>query len=63
MPLFEVAVIEAETKEKPEKLVLAPQTVLAKDAQAAGMKVVMKNPAALQDADADRMQVLVRPFA
>lgn len=69
MPLFEVAVIEAAAKKKdeehPERLVIAPKHVLAKDGQQAAMKFVVEFSDVLkaEKVDHDRMQVLVRPFA
>lgn len=67
MPLFEVAVLETAKivkgeEEKPERLVIPPKYVLAKDDKIAAFKMVMENPELLKGADHDRMQVIVRPF-
>ena len=66
--LFEVVVVENPTDKAAkedgavEKLILAPQFVIAKSEKAAVNQVVMKNVDALQKADPDRMEILVRPF-
>ncbi len=64
--LFEVAVLE---KPKPkdaeegklENLVLKTD-VVATDAQAAGLKVIMNEKTLLERVDPDRMILVVRPF-
>lgn len=66
--LYEIAILELPLKDKdgnwlPEKLVLAPTTVVAKDSQGAAIEAVLAHPEALQGVDRSRMSVLVRPFA
>lgn len=66
--MFEVAILESNKMhkgevEKPEKLLYGPKAVLAKDDKVAAMKTIMENAAALAEADSDRIQVIVRPFA
>lgn len=66
--LYEVAILELPMKNKegnwePEKLVLKPTTVIAKDSQGAAIEAVLANTDALKDTDRSRMSVLVRPFA
>jgi hypothetical protein len=67
MPLFEVAILEQPTKKeaeegKGERLVFGPQSVVARDAQSAGIVAVMDATGKFE-VSRDRMQVLVRPFA
>ncbi len=67
MPLYEVAIIERPTRKEaedgtPEKLILKPTAVIAKDEQAAAISAVMDNPLP-PDTDRQRLEVLVRPFA
>jgi len=66
MPLFEVAIIEAPTKDQREegeleKLLVAPTTVIARDEQSAAIKVALADGSA-DLGNKDRMEVLVRPF-
>lgn len=66
--LFEVAIIEVPTPDQfkagaSEKLVFGPTCVIAKDAQAAGIKAVMGPDKPVDPIDMDRAQVLIRPFA
>ncbi len=67
MPLFEVAIIQLQTKKEAEdgiggeKLLFGPKFVLAKDAQTAAITAIMKD--APGDIDMARAQVLIRPFA
>lgn len=67
MPLFEVAILQDAKKKdgetvEAEKLVLVPQYVVAKDAQAAAMQIAIAQATVLGAADPERMKVLVRPF-
>lgn len=68
MPLFEVAIIQKQTKKEAEdgvggeKLLMAPTFVLAKDGQTAAIVAVMGDKAP-KDIDMSRAEVLVRPFA
>jgi hypothetical protein len=67
MPLFEVAIIEKPTpnEEKDgavEKLVYGPKPVMARNNTGAMMKVV-RDCNQLEDAEEDRITILVRPFA
>jgi len=68
MPLFEVAIIQAQTKKEAEdgvggeKLLFGPKFVLAKDGQTAALSAMMGKDAP-RDLDMNRAQVLVRPFA
>ncbi len=66
MPLFEVAILEKPTKNeaedgKSERLVFGPKSVIARDAQSAGIAAVLDSGGL--DVNRDRMEVLVRPFA
>jgi hypothetical protein len=66
--LFEVAVLQKPTAKeaedgKQETLVLEPTCVVAVDDKAAAMKVMQKENVKLREMDADRMIMLVRPFA
>jgi hypothetical protein len=70
MPAFEVIVIETATKKDvedngaaPEKLILGPVVVLAKDAPTAGHKAMMENADKIKVANLDRTSTLIRPFA
>lgn len=70
MPLFEVAVLEKFKKgnnqdaDKPERLLLGPKALLAKDQQAALFAAVFELSATKdQDVDRDRLEVIVRLFA
>lgn len=69
MPLFEVAVIQHATKKEieagdlPEKLVMKPKLVLAKDRETAGLMGLTQDPTELAGIDLNRAQVLIRPFA
>jgi len=66
--LFEVALIEhpkpkdAEENGALEKIILEPTCVVARDAQAASVMVVLNNKDKIE-CDMSRLQVLVRPFA
>lgn len=65
MPIFEVAVIEKPTQKEmengaQEKLILAPKSVIAKDAQSAVLAAVMDGGIKV---DLGRVEVIVRPFA
>lgn len=68
MPLFEVAIIQKQTKKEAEdgvggeKLIMPPKFVLAKDGQTAAIVAVMGDGAP-KDIDMSRAEVLVRPFA
>lgn len=68
MPLFEVAIIQKQTKKEAEdgvggeKLLMKPTFVLAKDGQTAAI-VAMMAEGAPKDVDMNRAEVLVRPFA
>lgn len=68
MPLFEVAIIQKQTKKEAEdgvggeKLLMAPTFVLAKDGQTAAIVAVMGDKAP-KGIDMSRAEVLVRPFA
>jgi hypothetical protein len=68
MPLFEVAIIQTQTKKESEdgtggeKLLFGPKFVLAKDGQTAALSAMMGTDAP-RDLDMNRAQVLVRPFA
>jgi hypothetical protein len=68
MPLFEVAIIQKQTKKEAEdgiggeKLLMKPTYVLAKDGQTAAMISVMGEDAP-KNIDMSRAEVLVRPFA
>jgi len=68
MPLFEVAIIQTQTKKEAEdgvggeKLLFGPKFVLAKDGQSAAITAVMGKDGPT-DIDMARAQVLVRPFA
>ncbi len=68
MPLFEVAIIQTQTKKEAddgvggEKLLFGPKFVLAKDGQTAAISAVMGKDGP-KDIDMARAQVLVRPFA
>lgn len=67
MPLFEVAIIKKPTKKEiedgtgEEKLVLAPTSVLARDANSAVISVVTSKT--LDGFDPNKCEVIVRPFA
>ena len=67
MPLFEIAIIRKPTKKEVEEgtgeegLVLKPTAVLARDANAAVIQAVTTNK--LEGFDANKCEVLVRPFA
>ena len=65
MPLFEVAIIETPTKKgeeegEQERLVFGPKAVVARNAQTAA---IVASREMEEEADAGRMEVLVRPFA
>lgn len=68
MPLFEVAIIRKPTKKEVEEgtgqegLVLAPTPVLARDPNSAVIAAVTKD-GGIQGFDANKCEVLVRPFA
>ena len=76
MPLFEVAVIEKKddtlditfsdgagvAAKKRERLLLAPRSVLAPDAEAAKARVLLDCKDDLGDYDEDLLEVLCRPF-
>lgn len=68
MPLFEVAIIRKPTKKEidegtgSEGIVLAPTAVVARDAQGAVIAAVTRD-GGLKDFDANKCEVLVRPFA
>ena len=68
MPLFEVAIIQTQTKKEAddgvggEKLLFGPKFVLAKDGATAALASMMGVDAP-KDIDMNRAQVLVRPFA
>lgn len=64
--LYEVAMIQHPTqKEKEdgaqEKLIMAPESVIAKDEQQAAVAAVMQKKDTLE-CDMSRIEVLVRPF-
>lgn len=64
--LFEVAVVKQPTKKEAEEgaleeLVFGPVFVVAKSAEAAGLKALRGDAA--KDIDVDRALVLTRPFA
>lgn len=65
--IFEAIVIENPTKEQKnndtlEELVLGPKIIIAKDANAAALSVVLDSAAALISRDRSRLEVLIRPF-
>lgn len=66
--LYEVAVIELPTQ-KDEKensalprLIIPPTAVIARNDRDAAIKVALNNPV-ISDADPNRLEILVRPFA
>lgn len=67
MPLFEVAIIQVQTKKEAEdgvggeKLLFGPKFVLAKDAQTAAMAAMMGDDAP-KGINLERAQVQIRPF-
>lgn len=69
MPVFEVLVIEHPTKKQRdeesalERIIAGPKAVVAKTTQGASFKVTRELAGELKDADEDRIEVLVRPFA
>jgi hypothetical protein len=68
MPLFEIAIIQNQTKKEAEdgtggeKLLYGPKFFLAKDGATAALAAMMGADAP-KDIDLNRAQVLVRPFA
>jgi hypothetical protein len=68
MPLFEIAIVQTQTKKEAEdgiggeKLLFGPKFVLAKDGATAALSAMMGADAP-KDVNLDRAQVLVRPFA
>lgn len=68
MPLFEVAIIRKPTKKEidegtgQEGLVLAPTAVVARDANSAVIAAVTKD-GGVPGFDANKCEVIVRPFA
>jgi hypothetical protein len=68
MPLFEVAIIQKQTKKEAEdgvggeKLLMAPRFILARDGQTAAMMAMMAGDAP-KDVDLNKSEVVVRPFA
>jgi hypothetical protein len=68
MPLFEIAIVQSQTKKEAEdgvggeKLLFGPKFILAKDGQTAALSAMMGADAP-KDIDMNRAQVLVRPFA
>lgn len=67
MPAFDVLILERPTKKEAEegvseRIVFGPKTIVARDEQSAGIAAVMDGGTAVQ-VDAQRMEVLVRPFA
>jgi hypothetical protein len=68
MPLFEVAIIQTQTKKEAEdgvggeKLLFGPKFVIARDSQNAALGAVMGEDAP-KGIDMNKAQVLVRPFA
>lgn len=68
MPLYEVAVIRKLTKKEMEEgtgqeaLILAPTAVLARDEQVAAIEAVTRD-GGIKGFDANRCEVLIRPFA
>lgn len=68
MPLFEVAIIQKQSKKEAEdgvggeKLLFGPKFVMARDGQNAALSAVMGADAP-KDIDLSRAEVLVRPFA
>jgi hypothetical protein len=68
MPLFEVAIIQTQTKKEAEdgvggeKLLFGPKFVLAKDQATAALSSMLGDDAP-KGIDMNRAQVLVRPFA
>lgn len=68
MPLFEVAIIQKQTKKEAEdgiggeKLLYGPKFTMAKDGQTAAIMAMMSSDAP-KDIDMNRSEVLVRPFA
>ena len=68
MPLFEVAIIQIQTKKEAEdgvggeKLLYGPKCLIAKDGPTAGM-IAMRSTDVPADLDLNKAQVLVRPFA
>lgn len=68
MPLFEIAIIQKANKKElddgaaPEKLIMPPKYVMAKDPQTAGL-IALTGADAPKDVDLNRAEVLVRPFA
>lgn len=68
MPLFEVAIIQKQTKKEAEdgiggeKLLFGPKFVIARDGQTAAI-VALTGSESPRDIDMNRSEVLVRPFA
>lgn len=68
MPLFEIAIIQKANKKElddgaaPEKLLMTPKYVMAKDPQTAGL-IALTGEGAPVGLDLNRAEVLVRPFA
>lgn len=68
MPLFEIAMIQTQTKKEAEdgvggeKLLFGPKFVLAKDGPTAALAAMMGDDAP-KGIDLNRTQVIVRPFA
>jgi hypothetical protein len=68
MPLFEIAIIQTQTKKEAEdgvggeKMLFGPKFILAKDGQTAALSAMMAEDAP-KGIDMNRAQVLVRPFA
>lgn len=68
MNLFEIAILEVPTKKQMEdegkkaRIVVEPTCILAKDEQTALMRLA-KDGKIPSDADEDRLNVLIRPFA
>jgi hypothetical protein len=65
--LYQVAVIEnvevkKDEQEKPPKILLEPITVIAKSEQDAAIRVAMLKGELLKSANAEMVEVIVRPF-
>jgi hypothetical protein len=66
--LFQVAVVERPTEKEEEdgaveKILVEPTTIVAKSQNAVAMKIVQEHSSKLRDADPDRVDILIRPFA
>ena len=68
MPLFEVAILEQQTKKdaeeggKLEKLVFGPKAIVARDKQSAGIVAILDATKEITVNREHRMVILVRPF-